>query len=104
MAQHNFNNKLFTPHLIESMHDIRAAEVVAICVEVMNKITIKSPGCNLRKGFETFDENKKPGLVRALVKMKSFLKLDDVVKFMNWRHIMENGDDIVLQFSSSNTE
>ena len=101
MAQHDYNNTLFTPGSIESMHDIGASKIVAICVEVVNKITMKPEGCNVRKGFETFDENKKLGLVRALDKLKRFLILDDVVKFMNWRHIMANSHVIVLQFFSS---
>ena len=98
MSRHEFNNTLFTPDCIESMHDIRAVEIVAICVEVMNKITQKSPVCNVREGFQSFDEKQKPGLIRALVKLKTFLKLDDVTKFMKWRDIMANSDEIVLQF------
>ena len=38
-----------------------------------------------------------------MVEMKSFLKLADVVKFMNWRHIMQNSDKIVLQFKQKIT-
>ena len=95
VAQHDFNNTLFTPGFVESMHFISAADVVAICTEVVNKITRE---CNVRKGFETFDENKTPGLLRALDTMKRFLITDDVVKFMNWRHIMKNQRDVVLEF------
>ena len=98
MSQHEFKNTLFIPNRIESMHDIRAVEIVAICVEVMNKITKKSPVCNVREGFQNFDEKQKPGLIRALVKLKTFLKLDDVTKFMKWRDIMANSDEIILQF------
>ena len=95
MTQHDSNNTLFTPFFIESMHFISAADIVAICVQVANKITRK---CDVRDGYKNFDETKTPRLVCALVKLKRFLILDDVVKFPNWRHIMKNQEDIVAEF------
>jgi hypothetical protein len=94
-TQHDDDNELFTPGIIESMHFISAEEVVKIGIEVVTKITREY---SVKKGFEIFDENKAPLIQRELKAIKIFLISDDVVKFMNRKSMMDNREEIVQEF------